>query len=158
MTRAGREPAEDVKRRLIAVCQEVGLAIQNANMIRHPDSGSRLILVEAIPDGWSLDTPMLSLMASVSARGDWTRTVDVRCAATDGDPDPGHAPWMRGRSAVPLGELIDQIHETLAERKQVMAAIEDGVRGPYEFKRSIWKVVDLLGDLDFLGNKDQDGP
>jgi hypothetical protein len=147
MTRAGREPAEDVKRRLVAACQEVGLAIQHANMIRDPDDGSRAILVGAVPDGWSLDTPMLSLTATVNADGDWTRTVDVRCVATDDDTHPGNAPWMKGRSAVPLAELIEQLRETLAEREQVMAAVKDGIRGPYEFERSVWKTVDLLGDL-----------
>ncbi len=32
MSRAGREPAEDVKRRFVAACQEVGLVVENANM------------------------------------------------------------------------------------------------------------------------------
>lgn len=150
MTRAGREPAEDVKRRLVAACQEMGLAIQDANMIRQPDDGSRVILVGAIPDGWSPDTPMLSLMATVSARGDWSRMVDVRCVAAEDDVHPGNAPWMQGRSAVPLGELVEQLRQTLAERQQVMAAVKEGVRGPYEFECAVWKTVDLLGDLDFL--------
>lgn len=148
MTRAGREPAEDVKRRLVAACQEVGLAIQNANMIRQPNDGSRTILVGATPDGWPFDTPMLSLMAEVSAGGDWTRTVDIRCTASDGETHPGNAPWMQGRSAVPLGELIEQLREALAEREQVVAAVKQGIRGPYEFKRSVWKQVDLLADIE----------
>ncbi|MCH5374113.1 MAG: hypothetical protein JJ992_09060 [Planctomycetes bacterium] len=148
MTRAGREPAEDVKRRLVAVCQEVGLTIQNANMIRQPMDGSRLILVGAIPEGWSFDTPMLSLMASVSASGDWTRKADVRCVAADGECDPGHAPWMQGRNAVALGELIEQLRETLSERDQVLAAVKAGIAGPYEFKQTVWTVVDLMADFD----------
>jgi hypothetical protein len=32
MTRAGREPVEDVKRRLVAACQEVGLVVKTATM------------------------------------------------------------------------------------------------------------------------------
>ncbi|MCY2988694.1 MAG: hypothetical protein NTY19_12610 [Planctomycetota bacterium] len=43
-----------------------------------------------------------------------------------------------------LGELIEQLRETLAERQQVLAAIRTGRRGPFEFERSLWKVVDLL--------------
>jgi hypothetical protein len=148
MTRAGREPAEDVKRRFVTACQEVGLGIQNANMIRDRDDGSRVILVGAIPDGWTLATPMLTLMATVAADGDWSHEVDVRCVATDDDTHPGNAPWMQGRGAVPLGDLIEQLRETLAERKQVMAAVKQGTPGPYEFGRSVWKTVDLLGDLD----------
>ena len=142
MSRAGREPAEDVKRRLVAACEEVGLNIQTANMIRDRDDGSRLILVGAIPAEWKHDTPMLSLMTQVSAGGDWAGTVDVRCVAADEEPPPGWAPWMQGRGAVLLGELIEQLRETLAERQQVLAALRTGRRGPFEFERTIWKVVD----------------
>jgi hypothetical protein len=152
MRRAGREPAEDVKRRLVAACQEVGLAIQSANMIRQPHDGSRVILVGAIPDGWPSDTPMLSLTAEVAERGDWTRTVDVRCVATDDDTHPGNSPWMQGRGEVPLGELIEQLRETLAEREQVMAVVKQGNRGPFAFERSVWKIVDLLAGLDPFGH------
>jgi hypothetical protein len=154
MSRAGREPAEDVKRRFVAACQEVGLDIQSANMIRDQDDGSRLILVGAIPSGWVDDTPMLTLMTSVSSSGDWTRTVDVRCVATDKNPATAQAPWMQGRGAVPLEELIEQLRETLAEREQVLAAVKAGKCGPFEFQRSVWKVVDLFGDMDHFAGSD----
>ncbi len=36
MTRAGREPAEDVKRRLVAACQEVGLQVKSATCTSPP--------------------------------------------------------------------------------------------------------------------------
>jgi len=152
MTRAGREPAEDVKRRLVTACQEAGLAIQSANMVRQPHDGSRVILVGAVPEGWPFDTPMLSLTAKVSARGDWTRTVDVRCVATDDDTHPGNSPWMQGRGEVPLGESIEQLRETLAERDQVLTAVKQGDRGPFVFERSVWKIVDLLAGLDRFGD------
>jgi hypothetical protein len=60
---------------------------------------------------------------------------------------------MQGRGAVLLGELIEQLRETLAERQQVLAAIRTGRRGPFEFERNIWKVADLLagGDSSDLG-------
>lgn len=154
MSRAGREPAEDVKRRFVAACQEAGLDIQNANMIRDRDDGSRLILVGAIPPGWAHGTPMLTLMTSVSSSGDWTKTVDVRCVATDEDPATAQAPWMKGRGEVPLGELIEQLRETLAEREQVLTAVEAGQRGPFEFQTSVWKAVDLLGDMEFFAESD----
>ncbi len=152
MRRAGREPAEDVKRRLVAACQEVGLTIQSANMIRQPHDGSRVILVGATPDGWPFDTPMLTLTAEVSARGDWTRTVDVRCVATEDDTHPGNSPWLQGRGEVPLSELIEQLRETLAERAQVLASVKQGDRGPFVFARSVWKIVDLLAGLGRFGD------
>jgi len=132
----------------------VGLDIQSANMIRNRDDGSRLILVGAVPSGWAHDTPMLSLMGTVLSGGDWTRTVDVRCVATDEDPATAQAPWMQGRGEVPLGELIEQLRETLAEREQVMAAVKAGQRGSFEFQRSVWKVVDLFADMDFFAESD----
>ncbi|NLY01979.1 MAG: hypothetical protein GXY83_38335, partial [Rhodopirellula sp.] len=50
-------------------------------------------------------------------------------------------PWMKGRSAVPFGELIEQLQETLKERDVVIAATESGVAGPYRFERSVWEQV-----------------
>ena len=128
----------------MAACEEVGLNIQTANMLRDRDDGSRLILVGAIPAGWKHHTPMLSLMTQVSASGDWVGTVDVRCVAADEEPPPAWAPWMQGRDVVLLGKLSEQLRETLAERQQVLAAIRTGRRGPFESERSVWKVVDLF--------------
>ena len=79
MSRAGREPAEDVKRRLVAVCQEVGLVIESANMHLMKDQGVRLIYVGASISDWPDETPMLSLMANVGINGQWPETVDIRC-------------------------------------------------------------------------------
>jgi hypothetical protein len=32
MTRAGKEPAEDLKRRLVTACQEIGLSVTRGRM------------------------------------------------------------------------------------------------------------------------------
>jgi hypothetical protein len=61
---------------------------------------------------------------------------------------------MQGRGEVPLGELIEQLRETLAERAQVLAAVKAGQRGPFEFQRSVWKVVDLFSDMDPIAGSD----
>jgi hypothetical protein len=53
--------------------------------------------------------------------------------------------------AVLLGELIEQLRETLAERQQVLATIRTGRRGPFEFERTVWKVVDLFAGSDPSG-------
>jgi Spy/CpxP family protein refolding chaperone len=90
-------------------------------------------------------------MTQVSAGGDWAETVDVRCVAADAAPPPGWAPWMQGRGAVRLGERVKQLRETLAERQQVLAAIRAGRRGPFEFERTVWKVVDLFAGGDSSG-------
>ena len=49
MTRAGREPAEDLKRRLVAACQEVGLGVTSANMHLLREAATRIVHVGAAP-------------------------------------------------------------------------------------------------------------
>ena len=46
------------------------------------------------------------------------------------------------------------VRETLAERQQVLAAVKAGKCGPFEFPRSVWKIVDLLGDMNHCSGPD----
>lgn len=147
MTRAGREPAEDVKRRLVAACEEVGLIVVNASMHLSPQSGARVIHVGASLPGWNYESPTISLMARVTITGQWPDFVDVRCCGTEKNPSQTLGPWMRGRGMVPFLELIEQLRQTLAEREQVIAAAKKGIPGPYNFERSVWAPFDLLDDL-----------
>ena len=150
MSRAGREPAEDVKRRLVAACQEVGLVVNNANMHLMKDHGVRLIHVGASVPDWPGETPMLSVMASVGINGQWPETVDIRCTASIEPADDLRGPWMKGRSEVPFQDLIEPLRETLKERQQVIALVQQGASGPYVFAQSVWDTVDPLRDLDLF--------
>ncbi len=147
MSRAGREPAEDIKRRLVAACQEVGLTITNANMHLVKEAASRVIYVGASIAGRPYDT-RISLMAIIPVTGQWPEFVDIRCSATEQDPVRLDGPWMKGRDSVPLNDLIAQLRETLQEREQVIAAIKTGVPGPYKFQRSVWEKFNPLGGID----------
>lgn len=147
MSRAGREPAEDVKRRLVAACEEVSLTVASASMHLSPESGARVIHVGASIPGWQYESPTISLMARVPATGQWPDFIDIRCSATEINPAHTFGPWMRGRGTVPFPELIEQLRQTLAERDQVIAAAKNGVPGPYKFERSVWATFDLLDDL-----------
>lgn len=109
MTRAGREPAEDVKRRLVVACQEVGLTVTSARMHLITERGYRFIHVEASPEQWSHDTSMVTVAADVPVTGQWPETIDIRCNASDENSLFG--PWMKGRDRVPFEELI--AHRTL---------------------------------------------
>ncbi len=151
MTRAGREPTEDVKRRLVAACEEVGLNVFSARMHLEKTVGARLVVVDASPPEWQFDSPMISIMATVKVTGEWSEEVDVRCSATDEDPVATvfSVPHMKGRGRVPLGELVEQLQETLDEREQVIAAIRLGVEGPYCFAHSEWKRFDPMGEMNF---------
>ena len=139
MSRAGREPAEDLKRRFVAVCQEVGLEVLDANMHLIRQVGSRVIHVGAARAGWQHECPMISLMASMPVTGDWPESADIRCCATDDDPLKMSCPWMKGRDKVPMAALVQELQETLREREEVVAAIKMGIPGPYRFERTVWK-------------------
>ncbi len=148
MSRAGREPAEDVKRRFVTACQEVGLVVENANMHLMKDQGVRLIHVAASIADWPQETPMLSVMAQVGIQGQWPETVDIRCTAATGETIGLSSPWMKGRGEVPFQQLIDQLGETLKEREEVIAMVAEGVSGPYVFEQSVWETFDPLKGLD----------
>src|SRR5438105_3679993 len=120
MTRAGREPAEDAKRRLVAASEEVGLTVANATMHLLKGADARVIHVGASLAGWTYESPTIALMATVPVTGQWPDFVDIRCCATEGDPLQMDGPWMRGRDKVPFIELVEQLRATLVEREQVI--------------------------------------
>jgi hypothetical protein len=146
MTRAGREPTEDVKRRLIAACQEVGLEVDTARMHLMKEHGYRLVHVGASPEEWPHETSMISVSANVSISGAWPKTVDIRCNASNDNALSG--PWMKGRGDVPFEDLITELRETLNEREQVVALVQAGTPRPYAFTRSVWDTFDPLGGID----------
>ena len=154
MTRAGREPAEDVKRRLVSACQEVGVVVTNATMRLLQSGGARLVYVGASLPDWPYETPTIGLMASVPVTGRWPETIDIRCCATEGDPALTFGPWLKSRMNAPFAEHIEQLHATLEEREQVIAAIA----GPYRFEYSLWEVVDLMKDIASPDDNPSDGP
>ena len=122
MGRAGREPAEDVKRRLIAACEEVG---QRATGMMQLIDDVRIIVVS---------TPTVELIARVPVSGQWPETIDIRCGISSNPFDP----WLRNRTYVPFEDLVPALRETLDEREKVIAAVRLGIEGPYHFERSVW--------------------
>ena len=112
MSRAGREPAEDVKRRLIAACQEVGLVISSAHMHLMREHALRLIYVGASIPNWPQETPMLTVMARVGTTGQWPETVDIRCTSSTASAFSFHDCWMKGRQEAPFQDLIDELTQT----------------------------------------------
>jgi hypothetical protein len=147
MSRAGREPAEDVKRRIVSACQAAGLTVNTARMYLRKYQKDRVILVAASPEDWPYDRPMVTILTTVGVCGSWSWEVDVRCSASQDESVVKFwdIPVMQGRNTVPVEELPRQLHETMEEREQVVAAMRLGVTGPYTFKRSRWqKPGDLL--------------
>lgn len=141
MSRAGREPAEDVKRRIASACKQAGLKVATARMYLRKHQGDRVILVAASPLDWKHERPMITILTIVKMTGGWAGTVDIRSWAAEDDSIVGFwgIPVMQGRHAVPLEKLAEQLRETLQERAEVIAAVRRGVEGPYTFKRSRWQ-------------------
>ena len=146
MSRAGREPAEDVKRRLVHACRAVDLEVATARMYLRRDIGGRLILVAASPPGWTDDHALISLLSFVKVDGSWSAEVDVRCSTvgTGSLSLSRGALMMQGRNDVPFEELVGQLRQTLDEREQVVAAVRLGIEGPYVFEDSRWETPACL--------------
>ncbi len=94
---------------------------------------------------------MVSVMAAVPVSGQWPESVDIRCNASDADDLSVSGPWMRGRNEILFTELIDQLHETLNERIQVLALVQSDTSPPYVFARAVWDRVDLLDGIILIG-------
>lgn len=141
MTRAGREPAEDVKRRMIHACQEAGLKVSTGRMYLSKDAGVRVLLVSASLPEWPYERPMLNLLTTVAIDGSWSGKIDIRSAAAENNSvrEFWNTPTLRGRNAVPLDCLVDQLRETVEEWQQVVAAAKLGIPGPYPFKNTRWE-------------------
>lgn len=127
MTRSGKEPAEDVKRRLIEACKEVG---QKPKGMMRLCNDVRVIVVT---------TDAFDVIALVPISGEWPDFVRV----VSGTPDGIHGPFMHGRSQVALSDLNESLLETIDEREKVISAMQLGVEGPYRFENSEWKNFSL---------------
>jgi hypothetical protein len=86
------------------------------------------------------------LIIVIALNGRRPETADIRCTASDENAFAG--PWLKGRGAVPLGEVIQELQATLQERKQVIALAREGRPGPYVFGKAVWRTVDSLGGLE----------
>jgi len=142
MTRAGREPAEDAKRRIVTACREAGLRVLSARSYLRDDQGDRVIHVCASAPERPFEQVSISIMTAVTLTGDWTRMLDIRCAACEKDSDSPRVwdvPVMRGRDSVPLGGLATALAKTAEEQKQVVAAMKLGIGGPYTFENTRWE-------------------
>ena len=131
MTRAGREPAEDVKRRLEAACRKVGLRVQLSHFSLSPNRDSRCVLVSAALANLPHDHAQVEVLARVKTSGE-VGNVEIHCHASNGEPMRMMytAPTLRG-CAVPLDQLPETLKAVLAERQAVIDAMADGKKPPF---------------------------
>lgn len=148
MSRAGREPAEDIKRRLVHTCRAAGLKVTTARMYLRREECDRLILIGATRPKYRDRRWIVSIITLVSTNGEWSGELDIRCSISPEELlTQSHSSLvMRGRSAIPFEDLERQLRETLEEREQVMAALNLGVEGPYTFRHARWEdPLDVAG-------------
>ena len=71
--------------------------------------------------------------------GGTRRWADLGAFLVDAQPQ---AAQVRGRDAVPIGELVEHLQKIVEEREEVVAAMKMGVDGPYTFEDSRWVTPD----------------
>lgn len=168
MVRAGKEPAEDVMRRITAACQEAGLTVDKTQTSyqRREDGDFRLIMVSASPPGVTpqregdLCFSAVSIEATIDVNGRWLERVSMKCNTNDAplneegvltDPWSAHHAIMHGRAlpfvncmtweenpGVAISDLVSDLQETMKERKLVQEALARGEQGPWQFAKSHW--------------------
>ena len=160
MTRAGREPAEDIKRRLVLLCRDAGLKVSTARMYLRREQGDRLILIGATRENVRKERWIVSIITAVSVNGDWDGEVDIRCSISPEDllVQTSSCLVMRGRNRILYDDLKRQLRDTLNEREQVMAALNVGIEGPYTFSRTRWEdPLDWIDQGEPIGCDEQSG-
>jgi hypothetical protein len=154
-TRSGKEPAEDIMRRLIAACEEAGLVVHSRRTSdQHLEDGHfRLMEVNASPPGVSVQrTPpdlcfaTIRIETAVGVDGRWSGRVGIRSAIRDKANAIMHGrtiPVVQGMTweehpGVALSDLTAELTDVVKERTLVQEALARGEPGPWRFPRSTW--------------------
>ena len=126
MTRAGKEPAEDVKRAFRRAIKLAGLKVHRVEMRKTEAVNGRLILGWATPEGWPHECPALEMSTTVDFGGN-VGPVTIRCAASDEDPLPNTfaARTVRGCSCQ-LQDLSATLKGVWVERQVIIDLVKRG--------------------------------
>ena len=140
MTRAGREPAEDVKRAIRRAIEFAGLEVSEVRMFKTEGLHGRMVHAGASPAGWPYETPAVSFMVVVRFDGT-VGEVDIRCAASDGDPlmNLYIAPNLQ-KCSCQLDDLPATLKEVWVSRREVIARMKAGEAEPIFDGRWTWAV------------------
>ena len=139
--RAGREPAEDVVRALKTACRDGGLVVKTTMARLTDDRKARMIVVSASPPNWPHDdTPMVSLLTSVTVSGD-VASVRILCPGTDADPllSAFTAPLLRDCD-VALEEVPETLKTILMDRVRVGRLLAEGQNPPFFIDPWTWAI------------------
>jgi hypothetical protein len=145
LTRAGKEPAEDVKRAIRRAIELAGLEVREVHMFKSPGLDSRIILGTATPAGWPHDLPAIELLTGVGFDGA-SSEIEIRCGATDGDPlmqmySAPHVQCCRCQ----LADLLTTLKEVWVARREVVARLQAGEAAPIFDGKWNWAIPLLPG-------------
>lgn len=140
MIRAGKEPAEDVRRAFVRAIELAGLKVDRVRMFTGQSVAGRFIMGTAKPESWTHESPALGLQTFVDFTGEIGK-VEIRCIATDADPlmNVFAAPTLRHCSCE-LESLPETIQAVWAERRLVIDWVQQGERDSRFVGRWVWEV------------------
>jgi len=148
MTKAGREPTEDVKRAFRRAIEFVGLEVWKVRMIKTDEHGGRWVVGWAKPEWWKHDSPAVEIQTFVKFSGK-VETVEIRCMACDDDP-VAHAldaPHVQD-CCCGLAELPQVLKEVWAARGSIVQRWKDGECPPIYDGRWTWEQADPSPGID----------
>ena len=143
MTRAGKEPAEDVKRAIRRAIELAGLEVAELRMFKSTRLDGRIVVGAASPAGWPHDPPAIGLRAVVGFDGS-IGEIEIRCAATDGDPvmEMFNAPYIQ-QCNCRLANLSTTLKEVWVVRREVIARLRAGESAPIFDGKWKWAIVSM---------------
>lgn len=141
MTRAGKEPAEDAKRAIRRAIELVGLEVRELRMFKSTRLDGRIVLGAASPAGWPHELPAITLLGVVGFDGS-IGDIEIRCAATDGDPlmEMFSAPRVQ-QCNCRLAELPTTLKEVWVARREVITRLEAGEAEPIFAGKWNWAIA-----------------
>ena len=141
MSRAGKEPAEDVKRAIGHAIEVAGLKKREIRMFKSPGLHGRIVMGSASPADWPHELPAVSLLVVVGFDGS-IGDIDIRCTATDGDPlmEVYNAPHLQ-RCSCQLADLPVTLKEVWVARRGVIARLAAGELPPIFDGKWTWELA-----------------
>ena len=130
MARAGKEPAEDVKRAFRRAIDLVGLTVGELHMYKTRGVEARIVHATAGPQGCPQERFPVELVAAVGFDGT-VSPIRINCSASDGDPlmEMFTAPRIQ-KCTCDVAELSLTLKEVWVARREVLARLEAGETPP----------------------------
>jgi hypothetical protein len=149
LTRAGKEPAEDVKHAICRAIELAGLKVHEVRMYKSAYAARRIVLGSGSPADWPHKLPAVEMHGMVGFDGS-IGDIEIRCAATDGDPvmHVFTAPCIQ-RCTCPLTELPVTLKEVWIARREVIARLQTGDLAPIFDGKWSWELpnISLLPEI-----------